>query len=495
MIPLNSATIEGFSERFLISHYDERAPTPEVHRHWWEAVTSKHKRVAIAAPRKHAKSTALNHCYGLASALFQVHPFQIKVCETEKRAIEKLELTKNEIEQNEPLRRFFGIKDHLCWRENEIIVGMKNGYQFRMLAVGMGQSLRGSTFGTIRPTLIQCDDLENEDEVLNPEYRNKAMRWLNKTLLPMLADRGQIRVYGTILHNDSVLNRLLKMKSWISFRYEACDEAISPESILWKEKFTKPILEDIRQVFVDDPEGNGLEGFNMEYRNIAVNFETSYFRPSDFHQMNEDDHKRSKTYYVGGDLAFSQKEGRDYTVLTVGGLDSDGILHIVDERRGRWDGNQVIDELYSIEEAWHPEEYFIEAGAIKATLGAALELRMRKEGYLNLAPNLIPTRDKAIRAVPLQARMRSRGIKWDTDASWFPDHRMELLEFTQAGTRGRHDDRVDADAWLAQGIKNMSAPMSEEEDELEQYLQARRQRVDVNDMDSITGYEILRALQ
>jgi predicted phage terminase large subunit-like protein len=490
MSHLDAAAVEGFSDQFLIDGYDERRETPELHRKWWAHVTSNYQKVAIAGPRKHAKSTALNHCYGLAASLSQQHPFQIKICDTYERACEKLEQAKIELTDNQRLKSVFQLKRLLRDRENDIICEMVDGYRFRMMAMGRGQAARGMTFGTVRPTLIQLDDIEDAEDVLDVEHRNKLMRWLQRTIQPMLADRGQIRVYGTILHNDSVLARLMKMKTWKSYRYEACDAEISEASILWPDKFPKHVLEDIKQGMVDDPEGNGLEGFNMEYRNLAVNYETSFFRPSDFRAMDELDYKRTKLFYVGGDLAYSKNQGRDYSVFTVGGIDEEGTLHIVDERRGRWDGKQVIDEMYAIEEAWHPEEWFIESGAIMETLGAALEIRMREDGYLNLCPGLVPTRDKAIRAVPLQARMRNKGIKWDTEASWFAEHKAELLEFTQAGTRGRHDDRVDADAWLAQGIKRMMAPPSEQETEEEEYRMARRERdaFTMAGRSSTTGY-------
>jgi len=492
VLRLDADTIEGFSERFLIDHYDERVATPDVHRQWWKAVTSNHPRVAIAAPRGHAKSTALNHCYGLAASLFQVHPFQLKVCKTWQLACEKLDAAKMELLENQALRKVFRVKYLPRDTKDDIIVEMDDGFRFRMVAIGMNQAVRGSTFGTIRPTLIQCDDIEDEQEVLNPDMRNQGMRWLQRTLIPMGADRVMTRVYGTILHNDSVLSRLLKMKSWQAFHFEACDEAISKESILWPERFNQAKLKDIRQTHV---EADDLQGFNMEYRNLAVDYTTSFFRPEDFIPMTDEDRRRPKTYYVGGDLAFSQKQGRDYTVFPVGGLDDEGTLHMVDERRGRWDGKQVIDEMYSIDEAWHPAEWFIEHGAIKATLGAALDLRMPEEGFLNICPNLIPTKDKSIRAVPFQARMRARKVKWDTDASWFPEHKAELLEFTQEGTRGKHDDRVDADAWLGQGLKRMYSPPTEEETNVIELAFARRQAraKDMSEFESCTGYEFWRA--
>jgi predicted phage terminase large subunit-like protein len=480
-IALNAATIEGFSERFLVDHYDERVTTPELHRKWWADVTDPHPRVGIAGPRNHAKSTALNHCYGLAAPLFRVHPFQLKVCKTYTLACEKVEQARDELSTNQRLRQTFKIKKFVRERSDDLIVELDDGYQFRMVAIGADQSVRGMSFGTIRPTLIQLDDIEDPKEVLNPDVRNYTMRWVLRTIIPMGARRCQVRWYGTILHNDSALARMLRMPSWKASRYEACDGDISPASILWPERFSRKDLIAIRQEFIESEEGYGLSGFNMEYRNLAIDVTTGFFRNEDFRPMTEEDHQASGLYYVGGDLAFSQKQGRDYTVFVVGKLDETGLLHIIDERRGRWDGKEVIDEMYRIEDMCRHlngsgvEEWFIEHGAIKATLGTALEIRMMNEGYLNLCPNLIPTKDKAIRAVPIQARMRARGIRFDTETSWFPGFRQELLEFTQQGTRGAHDDRVDALAWLGQGIKRMSTPLTEAEQEEAQYEQMKRE--------------------
>lgn len=490
--PLDAEVVRGFVEAFLIDRFDERARIGKLHDQMWQLACSNHPRVAIAAPRKHGKSTALNHCYGLIAALSKRHPFQIKISATYDLAVEKLDQAKEELTVNNKLRSTFKLKRFIRERENDFIAEMEDGYRFRMIAAGMGQKVRGRTWGTMRPTLFLCDDMEDEKEVLNPDIRDDQWNWLMKTLLPMGSDNAQFRVNGTILHQQSMLNRLLSMKSWKSARYEACDEQISDASLLWRDKFSAATLADIKQIYVD---AGNVSGFNMEYRNIAVDESTSFFRSSDFLPMSEEDHRRTKLFYVGGDLAYSKKEHRDYVVQYVGGIDEYGTLHIVDERRGRWDGKEVIDEMYRIEEAWHPEEWFIESGAILETLGTALSLRMADEGYLNIRPGLIPTKDKATRASPFQARMRSRAVRWDTEASWFPDAKQELMEFTQQGTRGAHDDRVDALAWLGQGLKAMSLPQTEDELDIQALAAAKREAAKqaYSELESCTGYEFWRA--
>ncbi len=57
---LTSDMIAGFTQTFLLKHYDNPVPIPDFHRELWEDCCSDSKRVAIAAPRNHAKSTAIS---------------------------------------------------------------------------------------------------------------------------------------------------------------------------------------------------------------------------------------------------------------------------------------------------------------------------------------------------------------------------------------------------------------------------------------------------
>lgn len=502
-VELSARSIASFVENFLLDHYDERQSIPDFHLEWWDLVCSPRPRIAIAAPRKHGKTTALNHGYSLAAALFQAYPFQVKVSKKWDLACERIDAATQEIKTNKGLRTFFGIEAIERERQDDLIVRCKDGYRFRMYAMGMDQAIRGILWGTMRPRLILGDDMEDDELILNPEYRTKVMHKLNRVLLPMGGDTCKFLINGTILHQSAMLAKLLRMKGWESKRYEACDAEVSEESIIWKAKFPQRVLLDIREGFV---ESGDMAGFNMEYRNIAVDESTSFFRADDFIPMTDEDWKKPKIYYVGGDLAYATNQMANWTVLYLAGLDSDGILHFIEERRGRWDGKQVIDEIYKLEalgkalQEYHQQEqvgvqeWYIESGAIKKSLDTALQLRMPTEGYLNIAPDLTPTRDKAVRATPLQARMRAKGTRWNTKADWFAPALEEFLAFTQEGTRGDFDDRVDAAAWLGYGIKRMTAPPNEEEIEWRELQTGLREAANerLGEYETMTGYEFLR---
>lgn len=470
-ISLNAETIEGFVKAFLLDRYHERRPTPDCHRQWWKMVTSNARNVALAAPRGHGKSTALNHAYGLCAALFKQHPFQIKVSKTYDLACEKIEQAKQELLDNEKIKHVFQLKSIIRDRENDFIAEMSDGYRFRMRALGMGQATRGLSWGTMRPTLILGDDMEDDEEVLSKERREKGMRWILNTLMPMGGEKTDYRFFGTILHNDSCLVKLLNMPSFKSGIWEACDGEISPKSILWPEKFTPEVLDAKKQEYVSV--GN-LAGFNMEYRNIARDTTSGYFRPEDFLPIGEAEAAQMAdklTYYVGVDFAISESERSDYTVMVVAGISDTGMLYIVDVVRLRTsDGNQIIDEMFSIERAYHPAEWFLEEGAIRKGLGAALELRQREEGVYLSMRMFVPTKEKTVRARNIQARIRARAVKFRTEAGWFDEYRDELEQFP----RGKHDDQVDATAYIGIGLAQMVTPLTpDEEEEAEREMNVR----------------------
>ena len=484
MIRLDAHVIEAFTDNFLLEGYDEAQPVADCHRQWWNLACSEHPKVAFAAPRGHAKSTAVNHAYGLAAALFEAHPFQLKVSKTYALACEKVEQAKQELLTNDKIRGIFRIDDILRDRENDFIAVTTSGYKFRMMALGMGQATRGLSWGTMRPTLILGDDMEDDEEVMNVERREKGMRWVMNTLLPMGGDKTLIRIFGTILHNDSVLMRLCKMPSWHSKIWQACDETLTPESILWPQKFPRERLANIKQGYID---AGNVAGFNMEYRNIAIDTSSGFFRPEDFRPIKEEDEKKSMTYYCGVDFAISTRERRDYTVIVVAGLDSEGLLYIVDLMRGRWDGNQIIEEMLAVEKAFHPAEWYIESGAIQKALGPAMEIRMREEEdgkgmYMNLCP-LVPSVDKERRARSIQARIRAKAVKFNKNAGWFADFEQELIQFP----RGSHDDQVDALAWIGLGLSRMTTPLTTAEEDDALWMKEKKETMSFG-RSAVTGY-------
>ena len=209
MSKLNSDVMEGFVNSVLRKNFDKPAPTPQFHKEIWELVTSNNKQVAIAAPRYHAKSTAVTHAYTLASVLFRESRYVLIVSDTVSQAIQFLGDIKKELLDNDDLRSLFSVKDFPKDTEDDLIVEMEDGYTFRIQAKGSEQKLRGLKWANLRPDLIIGDDMENDEIVMNKDRRQKFKRWFYGALIPCISSSGKIRIVGTILHLDSLLENLM----------------------------------------------------------------------------------------------------------------------------------------------------------------------------------------------------------------------------------------------------------------------------------------------
>jgi predicted phage terminase large subunit-like protein len=273
-----------------------------------------------------------------------------------------------------------------------------------------------------------------------------------------------------------------KRTAWHSYRYRAHDEDFS--NILWPTKWPKEKLVAERQRYIDS--GNP-EGYAQEYLNYPIDDSFAYFRKQDMLPMGQDAMERTKKYYVGVDLAISQQARADYTVFVIGGMDSDGVLHIVDVVRDRMDANDIIEALFAINKRYKPEMFAIESSMISKSIGPAItDAMMKKNEYFNIT-DMIPTKDKETRARSIQARSRAGGLRFNKEAEWYSDLEQEMLQFPRA----RHDDQVDALAWLGLIVDKMlqaPTPQEEEEDAYEEGFGLYQQDAADDGRSRYTGY-------
>ena len=181
---LTADLIYGFTNSLLISRFDNPRPTPDFHLTLWEIMCSKDKKVAVAAPRGHAKSTAVTHAYVLANICFRIKKHVLIVSDTEGQAVNFLNDIKNEFCENEQLISLFDVKRLSKDTATEIIIEFNDGHNVRVIVKGSEQKVRGIKWRNTRPDLIVGDDLENDEIVMNEERRYKFMKWFYGALLP-----------------------------------------------------------------------------------------------------------------------------------------------------------------------------------------------------------------------------------------------------------------------------------------------------------------------
>ncbi len=504
---LTADVLAGFVGSVLASKFDGAVETPEFHKELWSLCTGPDKMVAIAAPRRHAKTTAVTVSYGLATLLFRERKFMLLISDTESQASKFLGELKEHLQENTGLIELFGIKRNekglvqfVKDTETDIIVELEDGHKFRVIAKGAEQKLRGLIWSGSRPDIILCDDMENDELVMNKERREKMRNWFYASLLPCISSKGIVRVVGTILHMDSLLERLMpkshdkwshqeplklwsevKKGGWKSVKYRAHTDDFS--LILWESLNSKQFFEDQKAAFY---EMNLPDKYSQEYLNIPLDEASSYFKRIDFDACSDEDKNLSLKYYITADLAISEADRADYSVFIVGGMDEHRRLHIKQVIRERLDGREIVEMLLNLERIYKPEVIGIEEMQVSKSIGPFLrEEMMRQNTYISLFPLKHGGKDKIARARSIQARMRARAVRFDKEADWYSTFEDELTRFPRA----THDDQVDAFAYLGLLLDRMIEAPTVAEQEEEDYLDEQHEHgTGEYGRSSVTGY-------
>ena len=506
MTHLTAEVLEGFVNTVLRKNFDDPADTGEFQREIWRYVCSKDTKVAIAAPRSHAKSTIVTHAYVLGVVLFREESYVVIVSDTVGQSVQFLGDIKKELVDNEDLRNLFGVKEFLKDTEDDLICNMEDGHLFRIQAKGSEQKLRGLKWKNRRPGLIVGDDMENDEIVMNRDRRLKFKRWFYGALLPALSDKGKIRIVGTILHLDSLLENLMPdslLKTiknghklliredlkeytdaklpWKSIKYRAHTDDFS--KILWPEK--KSIAE-----FKSSKEDYTRQGladvYSQEMLNIPLDEAHSFFKKEDFVPMRLDDRKKTMVYYVTCDLAVSQSQKADYSAFCVCGMDDEGRLFLVHTLKERMDSLEIVNTMLAMQKTYKPVLFGVEKGVIQKSIGPYLNTEMlARNEYINLVL-IAPTADKLTRAGSIQARMRAGAVRFDKETDWYQPFEDELMRFP----RDKHDDQVDAWAYMGLMLDKMwEAPTDKEiDDEEYRYMKHKYETDEMVGRSQITGY-------
>lgn len=495
---LTSSVIQGFSKSLLQKNFDQATESPPCHIEWWDLMTHQHPQVAISAPRGHAKSTACTFTYVLAEIVFRQSQYVLIVSDTTTQASQFLADIKKELLENEYLANLFKIKEFQKDTEDDVICVCEDGYRFRIAAKGSEQKLRGLKWDHLRPDLIICDDLENDEIVMNKDRREKFKRWFYGALIPCKSRDGKIRVVGTILHEDSLLNNLMprsydrathsndlktwstRLGPWLSVKYKAHNPDFS--AILWESRYNREWFEEKRADFFNQ----GLaDVYSQEYLNEPIDDSVAYFRKSDFTDMSDNDRERRLNYYITADLAISEAERADYSVFVIAGMDENRILHIKNVIRDRLDGREIVDILLALQKTYDPECIGIEQMQVSKSIGPFLREEMIKTGiFINIKPLEHRNKDKISRARSIQARLRADGVRFDKSGEWYADFEEELTKFP----RGKKDDQVDAFAYLGLMLDAIIEAPTQQEQEDEEYESELRQSGSDDGRNSYTGY-------
>jgi predicted phage terminase large subunit-like protein len=367
---------------------------------------------AIAAPREHAKSTCVSVIFVLYCVCYKLRRFIVLISDTQPQAALQLTAVKEELESNFELRTDFGnLVGDKKWDVNDC----RTTTGITLAARGAGQSLRGLRFRLYRPDLVICDDMENEEDVANPDTREKLERWFTGTVLN-LGKKCQVFVIGTILHYDGLLAKLLdeeKHKKFVKRRFQAVDQEWRPESVLWPAKWDIQSLREKEEVI-------GTVMFNQEYRNLPISESTQVFREEWIlrHAFRREELVGKPTVKISyNDPAISQRATADFFASVTIDVDAAGFIYVTRAEQDRMPFTKQVEFILRRADEEQPMVIGIEDQAYQAALKQALDDVSRASGrYLNVVgvPHLT---DKFLRISTMSPLVENGTIRFCLDGT------------------------------------------------------------------------------
>lgn len=453
----------------------------------------KNAKEAVAAPRGHAKSTYLSKSFPIREICFRKRRYIISISETPSVSMGNLDWIAWQLKTNEKLRRDFGPllhpKQQMNQKDNsvEFIAWEPAGDGGQKLltlvqAASTGQALRGRNWNGVRPDLVICDDLEDiRSNAATKELREKMWDWFTQTVMALGDPKGKKTAYiymGTIVHAESLLNRVLKERTdFRSTRYQALIEE-PDRTDLWEKcraiyldenKTKEERKRDAEAFYLENkkemdagavvlwPEvqplwrlmtwkwDNGSKAFNTEYQNNPRDEESQIFNPENFRYYDVSDLVDSfgrplpLDYYGFWDMAQGKNKRSDYNaIVTIGRDKRNGIIYVIDAWAKKCPAHVALDEVVKKIIEYGHRVFSPETVGAQHDMYRQLQERLAKGRIYGTKLKPVISRTKKEERIEALEPLIEQGY-----IRFLKGHRL-LLEHLEQFPNGSHDDLADA---------------------------------------------------
>jgi predicted phage terminase large subunit-like protein len=212
-------------------------------------------KINLVGPRGAAKSTIGTLSYVLQMAVTGAEPYIWIVSDTKQQADTHLENIKAELLENQRLARDYPHAAGRGSRWQASVIQLPNDVVIE--SFGTGQAMRGRRVREHRPTLIICDDLQNDGHIASAAQRESSRSWFEGTLLKAGTKDTNIIHVATALHREALAVVLLTAPGWISKRFASIERWPKNMDLWgeWQKQYTsvsEPDAADYAQLFYDD---------------------------------------------------------------------------------------------------------------------------------------------------------------------------------------------------------------------------------------------------
>lgn len=428
-------------------------------------------KINLIGPRGSAKSTVATFCYVLRAAVEAWEPYIWIVSDTSEQARMHLDNLRIELIDNKLLAEDYeaakGRGRH--WRSGAI--QLSNDVLIE--SFGTGQGIRGRRRRAQRPTLIVCDDLQNDSHIASAVQRKATRRWFHGTLLNAGTPRTNVINLATALHREALALELHGTAGWTSRKFAAiqawptnkelwrewegiyCDaenpgaryaarefyerhqeEMEAGASVLWEE------IEDLYTLMRMRAE-IGETAFNLEKQGVPINPEICEWTEEYFadHIWFDVWPQELTVRTIALDPSKGRDAGRgDYSAYVMAGMDPRGVI-FVEADLGRRATPRMVEDGVAHCLRFRPHLFGVEANQYQELLCGELAAELARQRATHIAPAAIHNyTNKLVRIRRLGPYLSQRRLRF-LRAS--PSTRL-LVDQLRDFPAGTHDDGPDA---------------------------------------------------
>jgi predicted phage terminase large subunit-like protein len=305
-----------FFFNFYFADYVKYETAPFQHELFYLTECNDITNLFVVAFRGSGKSTILTLSYPLWALLGeQQKKFALILCQTRSQAKQHMMNLKRELESNQLLKNDLGPfqEENDEWGSSSLVFSRINA---RITAASSEQSIRGIRHHQYRPDLIICDDVEDTFSVKTREGRDKTHNWLRGEVIPAGDRNTKLVVVGNLLHEDGLMMRLKQdlEEKRLDGTFKSYPLIDKDGKIAWPGKYQKQEDIETEQRKV----GNDI-AWQREYL-LRIVSDAGQVVHSEWIQRYDEipfGNNQFVGYYIGVDLAISQKETADYTAMVV----------------------------------------------------------------------------------------------------------------------------------------------------------------------------------
>jgi predicted phage terminase large subunit-like protein len=462
-----------WGRKYLPEHFTR----PPSAMHLWLAEqldamrTGRGMKLNVLGPRGAAKSTLGTLALPLRAALEGQEPYIWIVSDTRHQACAHLENIKAEVLENERLAADYpeAASRGPLWRAGAVV--LRNGAAIE--AFGTGQRLRGRRRRAHRPTLIVCDDLQNDGHTNSALQREHSRSWFHGTLMKAGTRRTNVVNLATALHREALAMELHERPGWTSHIFKAIERWPENMSLWcqWEDLYTDredpryretaatfyrqnqpamdagtillwPEEEDLYTLMCMRAEG-GRTAFEREKQNSPINPELCEWPEAYFDEGiwfdTWPERLSVKTLALDPSKGSDARRG-DFSALVMLGVDRQGILY-VEADLARRPTPQIVADGVEVYRRFHPDVFGIEANQFQDLLGGEFEAEFRRQGMLAARPWPLENHvNKQVRIRRLGPYLAARRLRFKSGS---PGTKL-LVQQLQEFPIGDHDDGPDA---------------------------------------------------